>query len=176
MWCNVKFQIELPKTNSVLTKSHLQQKTHDYVQNRPRQRSHHKINQKSNTLTHRHTNRDRESIFVNLWVWVDWNGALIVDRCLWIIDWWSWIGGSCIGDWRGDFITIAITACGSVMWIDVGGVDRCLWVNGDQWCLWVLMLVVHVMESWSNRERKKKKEEEKKGRRKRSKKKKEETA
>ena len=51
-------------------------------------------------------------------------------------------------DWRGNFITVAIAAvaCGSVMWIVVGGVDRCLWVNGDRWCLWVLMVVVLVME------------------------------
>ncbi|KAK7861094.1 pan domain-containing protein [Quercus suber] len=33
------------------------------------------------------------------------------------------------------------------MWIDAGGVDRCLWVDGDRWCLWVLMLVGLVMES-----------------------------
>ena len=26
--------------------------------------------QKSNTPTHEHTNRDKESIFVNLWLWV----------------------------------------------------------------------------------------------------------
>ena len=51
-------------------------------------------------------------------------------------------------DWRGDFITIAITAaaCGLVMWIGASGVDRCLWVDGDRWCLWALMVVVLEME------------------------------
>ena len=34
----------------------------------------------------KHTNRDRKSIFVNLWLWVNWNGAWIVDRYLWIIN------------------------------------------------------------------------------------------
>ena len=47
-------------------------------------------------------------------------------------------------DWRGDFITVA--TCGPMMWIDAGGVDRCLWVDGVWWCLWVLMVVVLVME------------------------------
>ena len=48
------------------------------------------------------------------------------------------------------------------MWIGAGNVDRCLWVDGDQWCLWVLTVVVLEMECWSDRERKKKKEEEEK--------------
>ena len=55
------------------------------LQNQPR--THHKINQKSNTPTHGHTNRDRESIFVSLWLWVGaWKGRLkqiSVDQCLW---------------------------------------------------------------------------------------------
>ena len=32
------------------------------------------------------------------------------------------------------------------LWISASGGDRCLWVDRD-WCLWVLILVVLVVES-----------------------------
>ena len=32
MWPNVEFQVELPKTNAGLAKSHFKQETHGYVQ------------------------------------------------------------------------------------------------------------------------------------------------
>ena len=60
-------------------------------QNRKINHKHHKINQKLNTPTHEHTNKDRESIFVNLWLWVGaWKltrmslGACGGDRNVWV--------------------------------------------------------------------------------------------
>ena len=43
---------------------------------------------KSNTLTHRHTNRDKES-----------GSALVADRCLWIGEFQPWWIGAWIGEW-----------------------------------------------------------------------------
>ena len=46
-------------------------------QNQPQ--THHQINQKSNTSTREQTNRDKESFFVSLWLWVGvWRGS----KCL----------------------------------------------------------------------------------------------
>ena len=71
---------------------------------------------------------------------------------------------SCLLSVTSSVCAITTAACGSVMWINAGSVDRCLWVDGDRWCLWVLMVVVLMMECWSDHERKKKKEEEEKER------------
>ena len=89
-------------------------------------------------IKHRHTNIDRESIFGNLQLWVNWNGAcgsVLVVLWLWIIACWSLIGdrGSWIGDWKGDFNQEGARErwfhhchhCHYHMWINVGSVDQC---------------------------------------------------
>ena len=56
------------------------------------------------------------------------------------------------GQGRGNFITVVVAIAIAIIVaiaasIVAGDVDRCLWVDGDWWCLWVLMLLVLVMES-----------------------------
>ena len=90
-----------------------------------------------------------------------------MDQCLWCFNCGSLIGdhgsldcGLVIGEvisikrgqGRGNFITVVVAIAIAIIIaiaasIVAGGVDRCLWVDGDWWCLWVLMLLVLVMES-----------------------------
>ena len=96
-----------------------------------------------------------------------------MDQCLWCFNCGSLIGdhgsvdcGLVIGEvistkrgqGRGNFITVVVAIAIAIAItitiivaiaasIVAGGVDRCLWVDEDWWCLWVLMLLVLVMES-----------------------------
>ena len=108
---------------------------------------------KNQTHPHPHSDRPTETERAVLWTCGCGSiGTVLVVLWLWIV-----ACGSLIGDRGLERWFHHRRYRHRCMWIGAGSVDRCLWVDRDRWCLWVLMVVVLVMECWSDCERKKRK-------------------